>query len=150
MVAQAGGSVCTADRVKTVLDQYENLDWDKCILLTGDGEARIYDTNGALWSDDRHGRWFETRAKPLVWLHIRIGQLVYGVRAHGQIVSHICGSCECIRAEHLVYQSVREDRLDRAHHMAVGRGKFRSVHVPKQLAISSPASPVSVIGPDRV
>ena len=154
LVAQADSdfcTTCTTEETSTALDRYETLPWDRCILLAGNGEARLLDVNGALWSDDRHGRWFESRSKPLVWLHQRIGQLNCGGQRPGQgpggtgeVASHICGNCCCIRAEHIVYQPVREDRLDRAHHKAVGRGNIRPEHMPKHLAISS-SSPVSVM-----
>ena len=149
LVAQADSDFCTTNEVSTSLeplDRYEALPWDRCILLAGDGEARLWDVNGALWSDDKHGRWFESRSKPLVWLHQRIGQLNRGDQrpggtgGTGEVASHICGYCCCIRAEHIKYQSVREDRLDRAHHKAAGRGNIRPVHMPKHLAISSPVS----------
>ena len=150
LVAQADGDFCTSNEVSTALERYESLPWDRCIFLAGDGEERVSDLNGALWSDDKHGRWFKSRSKPLVWLHQRIGQLARGGRrpdGDGEVASHICGWCYCIRAEHIIYQSVREDRLDRAHHKAVGRGNIRPEHVPKPLEISSP---VSVMGVGRV
>lgn len=159
LVAQAEGDFCSlaADGLPTnALDRYESLPWDRCILLAGDGESRRLDVNGALWSDDRHGRWFESRSKPLVWLHQRIGQMNRGDErpgGTGEVASHICGYCSCIRAEHIIYQPVREDRLDRAYHKAMGRGNIRPEHVPKHFAISSPVTvmgPMSVMEGDRV
>ena len=150
LIAQADGDFCTADGLSTPLDQYDSMPFDRCILLAGDGESRVSDVNDALWSDDRHGRWFQSRSKPLLWLHQKIGQLgCGGLRPvqKGEVASHICGNCHCIRAEHIVYQPVREDRLDRAHHKLHGRGSIRHEHMPKHLAISSP---VSVIGVGRV
>ena len=150
MVAQADGDFDTADEVPTALHRYDSLPWDRCIILAGDGERQIFDTCGALWSTDLHGRWFETRTKPLVWLHVRIGQLGHhghvGGRPAGLVASHICGHCDCIRAEHIIYQSLAEDRRDRSHHNSHGPGSIRSEHVPKHLKISSP---VSVIGTGR-
>lgn len=147
LVAQSDGGFCSVDAVPNALHRCESMPWDQCILLEGDGDTRITDTRDALWSDDRHGRWFETRSKPLVWLHVQIGQLRYGGRrcANGEVASHICGSCHCIRLEHIVHQSVREDRLDRAHHKEYP-GSIRLEHVPKHLAAI--LSPVSVIGAD--
>lgn len=147
LVAQADGKFESTDGLSTALNRYESLPWDTCIILAGDGEARVSDVNGALWSDDRHGRWFESSSKPLRWLHQRIGQLGSGPQLpvkDGEVASHICGCCNCIRAEHIKYQAVCEDRLDRAHHRRVGRGNIRPEHVPKHLAISSPVSVMDV------
>ena len=65
MVAQADGEFATADGVLTALKRYEQLPWHKCILLAGDGEARFSDIENELWSTDRHGRWFQSRPKPI-------------------------------------------------------------------------------------
>ena len=146
LVAQANGSLSTTDGGLTALERYESLPWDSCILLAGDGERRISDANGSMWSTDRHGRWFMTPSKKMLWLHQRIGQLGNGGSwpvGNRVVASHICGYCHCIRAEHIIYQSVAGDRRDRSHHKLHGRGSFRPEHVPKHLAISSP---VSVIG----
>lgn len=141
LVAQADGRFDTADEPSTALEQYEALPLDRCILLAGDGDTQLLDVNGDRWSDDRHGRWFQTRSKPLEWLHQRIGRLgLEEQRAVGrsEVASHICGWCHCIRAEHILYQPVREDRRDKAYHRVVGRGKIRPERMPKHLAISSP------------
>ena len=132
LVAQADGDFCMGDGVTSVLHRYDSLPWDQCIILKGDGQIRYTDTRDALWSDDQRGRWFETRTKPLRWLHIQIGQLCYGgVRcAKGEVVSHICGNCNCIRADHIVYQSRRADTLDRAHHKRFRPGCIRGEHDP--------------------
>ena len=147
LVAQADDdfSSMPAAAVSTTLENYNALPWDQCILLVGDGERRVTDTVGSLWSDDRYGRWLETRTKPLVWLHVQIGNLIHGRQlcADGHVWSHVCGHCHCIRLEHIVSQSVRADRLDRAHHSEYGAGSIRPEHVPTHLVISSP---VSVIG----
>ena len=142
MVAHADGGFCTADTLPTALHRYDSLQWDQCILLEGDGYKQILDARGALWSDDKLGRWFETRSKPMVRLHQVIGQLCYGGRraADGDVVSHICGNCNCIRAEHIIYQSKREDLLDKAYHKRFWRGCIRSKHMPKDMHISSPVS----------
>ena len=143
LVAQADGDFGTVDEPSTALQRYEALPFDRCIILAGNRQDRVLDTNGALWSDDSNGRWFESRPKPLVWLHQRIGWLARGdeqLVEEGWVASHICGFCNCIRAEHIKYQSVREDRLDRAYHKAAGRGNIRPKHVPKHLVIESPVS----------
>ena len=148
LVARADDHFHRVGEGASALERYEAMPWETCIILAGNGETRVSDINEALWSDDRHGRWFKSRSKPLAWLHQTIGRL--GRAAHlpvekGEVASHICGCCSCIRAEHIVYQSVREDRLDRDyHHKAVGAGKIRPEHRPKTLEISSPTSVIAV------
>lgn len=143
LVAQADDSFGTVDDVSTCLERYNSLSFDRCIFLAGNGQRRVVDINGALWSDDRRGRWNLSRSKPLEWLHqhiARLARLDNHPVGKGEVASHICGFCNCIRAEHIKFQSKSEDILDMRHHEAVGAGSIRSEHVPKSLSMESPVS----------
>ena len=143
LVAQADGTFGTVDELSTCLERHNSLSFDRCIFLAGNGHTRVVDINGDLWSDDRRGRWNSSRSKPLQWLHQRIARLARlddQPVGKGEVASHICGYCYCIRAEHIKFQSKSEDILDMRHHNAVGAGSIRSVHVPKSLSIESPVS----------
>ena len=107
---------------------------DECLFMHGtdDLDGRFEDSASLLWSHDRHGRWFAKVERQTVWLQAKLAQLRYRRaprRAHNQqnferdsieVVSHICGNCDCIRLQHIRYQSKSEDARDRAHHRAHG------------------------------
>ena len=126
MVAKVDGGSASTEQAVAILAELKTRPWRDCLRLEGNGESRHADTRGEQWSDDRKGRWFKTKERKIVWLQHELGWLRYRrARRQGEVTSHLCGFCDCIRLEHLVYQSVRDDRLDRAHHKRFLRGSFR-------------------------
>jgi hypothetical protein len=99
---------------------------NSCVRLKGNGVKRHTDTRGVMWSDDRHGRWFCRGAKGSLRLQRMLGEFRYDrPPADGELICHICGWCDCIRLEHIRYQSKREDLKDKRHHKRFGRGTIR-------------------------
>ena len=110
------------DRVSAVL-QLDAQPLDQCLLMRGlDAlDGRYEDSASQLWSHDRYGRWFAKKASKTVWLQAKVAGLRYGrgprrgLKQHGpkrssnEFISHICGNCNCIRLQHIRYQSKSED-----------------------------------------
>ena len=110
--------------------------FEQCLRMTGDDDldGRFEDSASQLWSNDRHGRWFAKIDKKMAWLQGTLAQLRYArgprtVQRRGEtksaaieVVSHICGNCDCIRLQHIRYQPKSEDTRDRAHHRVHGSG----------------------------
>lgn len=116
------GCVDAHNRVESKLWFEKN----SCVRLKGNGVKQHTDTRGVLWSDDRYGRWFSRGDKGSLRLQSMLGELQYGrPPADGEFICHICGWCDCIRLEHIRYQSKQEDRADRRHHRQFGRGTIR-------------------------
>ena len=112
--------------VPDIMDDIGNAPPTQCRRLIGDQHQRHRDSRGELWSDDRHGRWFKSTSKPIRWLQADLAHLRYGHGPQdGEVISHICGFCDCIRLGHIKYQTKSEDKLDRKHHKRCGRGSFR-------------------------
>ena len=99
---------------------------NSCVRLKGNRVKRHTDTRGVLWSDDLAGRWFCRGAKGALRLQRVLGELRYGrPPADDELVCHICGWCDCILLEHILYQSKQADTEDKRHHKRFGRGTIR-------------------------
>ena len=133
LVAHVQQQEFTADAATDVLDQLNARPWTECLRLIGDQtEACIYtDTVQQKWYDDRKGRWSAKVSGDKVFLHHRVVQLQPNrTRLAGDKVSHICGHCDCIRLEHIRYQTAAEDILDRRYHQGGRKGEIRPQTCP--------------------
>ena len=107
---------------------------DECLLMVGDAhlDGRYEDTDRQMWSDDQHGRWFKTVGRKVVWLHRVLARQIYGRGpTDGEVTSHICGNCGCLRLQHIRYQSKQDDVRDKHHHRKHGTSTIR----PDSLAV---------------
>ena len=134
-VVHCSGQRSDAPAVSAVLE-LDALPLEECLFMRGDAEldGRFEDSASQLWSQDRHGRWFAKINRRMVWLQCKLAQLRYRraprrvpkqrgpKRVINEVVSHICGNCNCIRLQHIRYQSKSDDARDRAHHRAHGCG----------------------------
>lgn len=117
----------------------------ECFNMVGDAslEGRVEDCDGRLWSDDQKGRWFATVDRKVLWLQLHLIRIACGqVPRGGDVVSHLCGNCGCMRVQHLRVQSRAQDARDREHHRARGAGVFR-------VEARAPESPVTCQNPVR-
>lgn len=146
MVVQCMGTGESHDAidVPTVLAQVAAMPVDECLHMCGDAglDNRFEDSAHTLWSHDRHGRWFANLNGQKQWLGPKLAALCYGpVHVPSELkASHICGHCDCIRWQHIRFQSRREDVLDREHHQLNGnviRPELRALLVAE--SESSPA-----------
>lgn len=115
-----------------VLARLKSQPWTECCQLVGNASEDGWYTDSAQqrWTSDRKGRWSAKVAKKKIYLHHRIVQLQPNrPRLSSDVVSHICGNCDCVRLEHIRYQSKREDTLDNAHHKRVKRLAERGIVV---------------------
>jgi len=122
---------------------------DSCLLLCGDAalDGRVQDINGELWSDDLKGRWFTTIARKKVWLHHRLVRMQDPREPRaGEVVSHLCGFCDCIRLSHIHIQSRGDDIRDREFHQKLRPGLIR----PRKRDPASPLTGPSVSKHRRV
>ena len=122
---------------------------ESCLLMRGDAtlDGRVEDINGDLWSDDLKGRWFATIDRKKVWLHHRLAWIQDQREPRAmEVVSHLCGFCDCVRLQHIRIQPKSEDVLDRIHHRAHGPGHVR----PRKRAPESPLTGPSVSKHRRV
>ena len=142
--------------VPTVLGQLAAMPLDECLHMRGKRtlDGRLRDIDDLLWSPGGSGRWFANFNGQKVWLGRKIAGLRRGLR-HGDVQgqhvtstlqgSHNCGNCDCIRWQHIRFQSKSEDVLDRQHHqrtkMRQLRPELRSVFVqePQLLTPNQPA-----------
>ena len=139
LVAHCNGFSSMSDDPKTVLSEVGAKPFSECLHMVGDAdlEGRVEDSDGRLWSTDQNGRWFATVDRKVVWLQRELVRIGYGhLPRGGDVVSHICGNCDCMRVQHLRVQSRSEDARDRVHHRAQGAGQIRSTE-------RSPKSPVT-------
>ena len=131
--------------VQTALAQMSQKPWSECMCMVGDAalDYRVEDCRGRMWSTAQTGRWFATVDRKVVWLQRELLRIGCGqLPREGEVVSHLCGNCDCIRWQHLRVQSRSEDARDRIHHKARGKGKMRPrAHVPE--------SPVTMPNPGR-
>ena len=139
LVAQCDGidGIDSTAAVPTVLATASAKPITECLFMVGDAhlDDRVEDSDGQLWSADRNGRWFTTVKRKKVWLQRQLVWIGYGRLPRGnECVSHICGNCSCIRAQHLRIQSRSEDASDRVYHRAGKRGQIR----PREHALESP------------
>ena len=109
-----------AINVPTVVGQLGAMPLDECIHMRGNAtlDGRFKDSADVMWSHDRYGRWFAKVNGQTVWLGCKIARLRYG-RAHVPCdlkASHNCGHKDCVRWQHIRFQTKREDVLDREHH----------------------------------
>lgn len=83
------------------------------------------------WTADRKGRWSAQIAGKKEYLHHHVLNLQPNRPrlSDDDVVSHICGNCDCVRLEHLRIQSKREDTLDNAHHKRAKRLRERGIAV---------------------
>ena len=129
ILAFAAGEKCSAHDTTTVLARFSDLPWTKCVRLMSDGQSDYFDANGVRWAADTKGRWHRTRGRPLFRLQQRLGHIRYHRYTLGphndEFVSHICGFKDCLRLEHIKYQSKREDIADKRHHKRFGLGSIR-------------------------
>ena len=144
-----------AINVPAVLRQLDEMPLDRCLKMRGRVtlDGRLEDSAHILWSHDRFGRWFANINGQKVWLRRKLAGLRKGMRhgdVHSQHVpstlkgSHNCGNCDCIRWQHVRFQSKSEDVLDREHHKRFGRvlrPELRAVFVqdPQLLTPNQPA-----------
>ena len=135
------------------LDALNRMPWTSCLRLIGDqSEACKYeDTREHTWSDDSKGRWSAQIGTKKVFLHHRVASIQLHGRAgqYGDVVSHICGHCDCIRWEHIRFQPKGDDIKDRRYHSKRKAGDIR----PEFLTCVpvSPASPsMSTVDRERI
>ena len=146
LVAHAQGQWCAPSEGHDVLKALNQRPWKDCLLMKGAHlDGRYEDTNHQLWSDDRKGRWSSKVAGQKVYLHHRIAQLQPSrARRDGDVVSHVCGNCECIRLEHIRYQTPAEDILDRRHCSKRQRREIRpdsTIHTHAECSVAAAGSP---------
>lgn len=117
LVANAQDSCCAPDEAHDVLTALNRRPWKECLFMKGDQlDGRYEDINQKLWSDDRFGRWSSKMSGKKLYLHHQIAAIQPNrARRQGDVVSHVCGHCNCIRLEHIRYQTPAEDILDRRH-----------------------------------
>ena len=117
LVAHAQGSWCAPEDAPAVLEALNRRPWKECLHMYGNhSDGRHEDSDGNWWGDDRFGRWSSKIAGKKVYLHHRIARLQPNrALCNGDRVSHICSSCDCIRLEHIRYQTPDEDIRDRRH-----------------------------------
>ena len=133
LLLHCSGGSCAANEATAVLDRLNLQPWTRCLRLIGyqSEDCRYVDTAGQAWLDDRKGRWSAQMGEKKAWLHHRIAELQPNrLHADGDVGSHICGFCDCVRLEHIRYQPASEDILDRRHHAAHGQGSIRPEHHP--------------------
>ena len=133
LVANCMNLSCAPDDAAAVLGALNEKPVMNCLFMSGaqlDGRHR--DIDDQLWSDDAKGRWSAKIDGKKVYLHHRIVELQPNrTRANGDVVSHLCGHCDCIRLEHIAYQSCADDIRDRRHHLKRKRGEIRSDSVAR-------------------
>lgn len=144
MMAHAQGSWCAPEEAHDVLEALNRKPWKECVFMKGAHlDGRYEDSNHQLWSDDRFGRWSSKISGKKVYLHHRILELQPNrARRDGDVVSHICGHCDCIRLEHINYQTAAEDILDRRHCTKRQRREIRpdsSIHGHVESSLSAAA-----------
>ena len=134
LIAQCDGVETSADAPSeapsAVLARLNTRPWTECCHMIGNDSEDGWYTDGAhqTWTADRKGRWSAKIAKKKVYLHHRVVQLQPNrARRADDVVSHICGNCDCVRLEHLRYQPKREDTRDNAHHKRVQRLAERGI-----------------------
>ena len=127
LVANCLGLEDTTADMPDVLERLNQRDVEDCLFMSGaDLDGRYLDVDENLWSDDAKRRWSAKIDGKKVFLHHRIAELQPNrVRANGDLVSHFCGQVNCIRLEHIGYQSSGEDIRDRRHHHKRKRGEIR-------------------------
>ena len=135
IVAHCSGQTRDAPAVSAVL-KLDASPLEECLFMRGEDawDGRFEDLASLLWSHDRHGRWFAKVERRTVWLQARLARLRYrrdprrapnqraSKRDLNEVVSHLCGNCNCLRLQHIRYQSRSDDARDRAHHRAYGSG----------------------------
>jgi len=128
LAAQCTPLKSSLEQPLAVLAEINLLPWTKCLHMVGDAseDGAYIDSKQQRWSDDRKGRWSGKISKNKAYLHHRVVQLQQHEqpnrpRLASDVVSHLCGNCDCVRWEHIRYQSKREDTLDNAHHKRVKR-----------------------------
>lgn len=142
LVAHCQDGFDSSHDVPTVLAALSAKPSSECLQMAGDAslDGRVEDCDQQLWSSDLNGRWFKTVDRKVVWLHRELVRMLHGrLPLGGEVASHLCGFCGCIRVQHLRIQSRREDSLDRSYHRAHGRGRLRPRKRP-----ATPASPACV------
>lgn len=140
-----------AINVPAVVDRLAAMPLDQCVHMRGKRtlEGRLEDSHHVMWSHDRHGRWFAKIDGQTVWLGRKLARLRHG-RApvpsdlKASLASHNCGHKDCVRWQHIRFQSRSEDVLDREHHElhpGVLRPELRAllVHEPELLTPNQPA-----------
>ena len=145
LVAHCGGGSCgSANDATTALEALNTIPWTQCLRLLGDqSEACKYeDSRQQTWADDRKGRWSAQIDGTKAFLHHQVAELQpqphSRSRQDGDVVSHICGQCDCIRWEHIRFQPKSDDIKDRRHHLKHGAGRIRP-----ELLLCVPVSPMS-------
>ena len=137
-----------AINVPAVLDQLAAMPLDECLHMRGKAAlaGRFKDSDHLLWSHDRHGRWFTKVNGKMLWLGRKLARLRHGREPDPSTNkgSHNCGNCDCIRWQHIRFQSRSEDVRDREHHQlhpGVLRPEIRALHVhdPQLLTPNQPA-----------
>ena len=132
LVAQCVGGRAADVAPSALLARLNTIPWTECCQMVGNAseDGSYTDTAQTRWTDDRKRRWHAKTGAKKEYLHHRIVQLQPNrPRSGTDVVSHICGRCDCVRLEHIRYQSKREDTLDRAYHKRVKRSAERGIKV---------------------
>ena len=128
LVAHCQGSWCAPEEAHAVLAALNQRPREECLLMTRmDVDGRYEDTAGQVWADDAKGRWSSQISGKKVFLHHVIAELQPTCsRGEGDVGSHLCGFCNCVRLEHIGFQPKGEDIRDMRHHGKRKRGEIRS------------------------
>ena len=132
LIAQCVGGHTADVAPSALLASLNTVPWTTCCQMVGNAseDGSYTDSAQTRWTDDRKQRWHAKNGAKKVYLHHRVVQLQPNrPRSGTDVVSHICGHCDCVRLEHIRYQSKREDTLDRAYHKRVKRLAERGIQV---------------------
>lgn len=156
LVAHCQGSWCAPEEADTVLEALNQRPWQECLHMAGGQlDGRYEDIREDRWAADSKGRWSAQISGKKVFLHHAIAQLQSdGMRHKGDVGSHLCGFCDCVRLEHIKFQPRAEDIRDEWHHSRGMRGEIRSdsrTLAGKRALVMSPASRcVSTVDRERI